>query len=249
MRVSGQRAFTLIEMAFVLLILGLLTRLAVGPLAALSEHGKRSQARQELQDIRSTVFAYLVSYGSLPCPMSVSIQLPAAPDDQNLISTQGDNDPVCSTAHGWVSANEFRLQGRVNPVGALIDPWGREYRYSVSLENNAEFGNTALPDWTTPGEASLVGVTGLSSELTLCNSLSGSGCSGLRVRSDQIAFVVSSTGADDSAGGLQHENQDDDNYFLVSDESVVPGSEFDDLIVWGATADVIYHWLQIGWLP
>lgn len=247
MRVSKQRAFTLIEMAFVLLILGLLTRLAVEPLAALNEHGKRLQAQQELQAIRSTVFAYLVSYGSLPCPMSV--QLLGAPGDQNSVVTQAEDRSICAVGHGWVSANELRLPGKVNSKGALIDPWGREYRYSVSLESHIELGNAQLPDWTTPGEASLVGVPELRSDLTLCNSLSGSGCSGSSVRSDQIAFVVSSTGADNSISGLQQENQDNDTYFLVSDESIVPGSEFDDLIVWGAAADVIYHLLQMGWLP
>lgn len=247
MKAIRQRGFTLIEMAFVLLILGLLTKLAVGPIAALREHGRRSQAQQELLDIRSTVFAYLVTYGSLPCPMSRhtadALGLPI------ISATQTNDDQVCSVEHGWVPANELRMSGSVNPVGALIDPWGREYLFSVSLENSAEVGNAALPDWTSPGEASSVGVAELTSQFALCNSLAGSGCSGLNVRSDQIAFVLSSTGADDSNVGLQHENQDNDNYFLVTSESIVPGEEFDDLIVWGSTADVIYQLLQMGWLP
>jgi len=242
------RAFTLVEMAFVLLIIGLLTRTAIGPLVAMQEHGKRQQAEQVLQQIREAIFANLVAYGSLPCPL---------PFDRSAASPVGfvnhaRNDAgrqICKTSFGLVPATTLGLSGSLSSAGALLDPWGREFRYAVSLSNNPDTGSAELPDWTTPGEASNVGISDLSADITLCNAVSRSNCAGRSVRADQIAFVVMSVGSDSTTQGMQAENQDNDNYFLVSDESMVAGAEYDDLLVWGSAADVMYWMLRMGWLP
>jgi len=201
----------------------------------------------QLHDIRETLFAYVVSYGALPCPLDQS--------SDGLMSTSTayfDSDTraaVCTIAQGWLPSSLLGIQGVVNVEGALLDPWGREYRYVVSLMSSADSGQAGLPDWTTPGEAAVVGVDHLRSDITLCNKVTRADCSGRAIRANQIAFVVLSLGADQSADGIQSENQDNDSVFLVTDESVVEGSEFDDLLVWGSAADTMYWMLRMGWLP
>ncbi|MFK8081896.1 MAG: type II secretion system protein [Granulosicoccus sp.] len=248
MRHNRERAFTLVEMAFVLLIIGLLTKTAIAPLVAIQEHGKRQQASHELQRIREAIVAHLVAYGSLPCPLSVRL----AGNSQTSYVTDNRGTPdgqICKTSFGLVPAGDLGLSGSLSSAGALLDPWGREFRYVVSLSNNPDKGNPVFPDWTTSGEAASVGIDALASEITLCNAAPRSKCAGRSVRSDQIAFVVMSMGSDSSKSGLQAENQDDDNYFIVTDESIVEGAEFDDLLVWGSAAEVMYWMLRMGWLP
>ncbi|MFK7995221.1 MAG: type II secretion system protein [Granulosicoccus sp.] len=242
------RGFTLVEMAFVLLIIGLLTKVAIGPLASLQEHGKRGQAEADLQRVREAVFAYLVAYGSLPCPLLAGRSADERPTDINTHRGQG-NAQVCGVSSGLVPAYALGLSGNLTRSGALLDPWGREFQYVVSLSSNPDSGNAALPDWTSSGEAANVGIGELSADITLCNAMPRTNCSGRSIRSNQIAFLIMSAGRDGSTRGLQAENQDGDNYFLVTDESILPGAEYDDLLVWGSAADVMYWMLRMGWLP
>lgn len=241
-RVQG---FSLVEMALVLLIIGLLAKSATGPLLALQEHGKRQHAVQQLQQIREVLFAHLVAYGALPCPLqkgtSTTLTL-------SVMSSSGDGADICRVREGFIDAHRQRINGVVSNSGALLDPWGREYRYAVSLYG-AKSDVQNLPVWTTPGEAAAAGLGALSSDIVLCNAQARGDCSGRSIRSDQIAFVVFSTASDNSSRGLQAENLDNDNYYLFAEESVVPGSEYDDLMVWGSVADVSYWMLRMGWLP
>jgi len=241
-----QNAFTLVEMAMVLLIIGVLTKSAISPLSAMREHRLHQQAEQQVQTVREAVFAYLVAYGSLPCPLSESANFLVSSNAGNLEDLSGTR---CDVASGFVPTHLLALAGATNEQGALLDPWGRSLRYAVSLSNSTEAGDQALPDWTTPGEAAHVGISNLSSSLVICNSAATANCTGRAIRASQIAFVVLSTGADSSAQGYQGENLDGDDYFVSSGLSIAQDTYYDDLLVWGSNADVIFWLLRMGWLP
>ena len=255
----GQRkGFTLVEMALVLLIIGLLSKIAIAPLAGIQEHRKRMQAEQQLQGVRDAVFSHIVAYGAIPCPLPVlssgqSVLQPIAMGGaENGVSPGGagiHSADECTVSAGVVPASRLQLPGAIDASGALLDPWGNTYRYAVSLSNSADTGNDDWPDWTTAGEASAVGIGNLSADLVLCNTAPSGQCRGRQIRADQIAFVVLSTGADASGSGMQGENLDDDRYFVVTEESIEQGSEYDDIVAWGSAADVIYWMLRMGWLP
>lgn len=244
--------FTLVEMALVLLVLGLLTRAAVLPLAALQEHRDRRATEIRLQEIRQALFAHVVAYGALPCPVTTSVErLNTA-----VVEVSRDADqalridrPRCQLEAGGVPGLALGLSGALGHNGAVLDPWGRAYKYAVSLSSHAHTGDLASADWTTPGEAARVGVRNLSADLTLCRHTSGQGCLARDVRVDQITFVVLSLGKDASTQGHQAENQDNDQYFLLQPESSVHSSQFDDQLVWGTAADTMYWMLRMGWLP
>lgn len=245
---ANARGFTLVEMALVLLIIGLLTKTAVGPLAGVMEHRKRTQAEQTLLMIRESIFAHVVAYGAIPCPLIASASGAYSMSNQ-IAQLANVSDKSCEVASGFIPAHGLRLAGAVSSSGALLDPWGREYRYAVSLEKDKRKGSAEIPYWITPGEAAVVGVGDLTADLVLCNASSGANCNGRAIRSDQIVFVILSAGGDASAEGLQSENLDNDNYFTVTDESVVTGSQYDDIVAWGSAADVMYWMLRMGWLP
>lgn len=248
-----EQGFSLIEIALVLLILGLILKSAVLPLAAMREHALRSSAEAQVQQIRESLFAFVVAYGALPCPLLLNGTPTRVPLASNALNALEISTTPCAASSGFVPAQTLGLTGALSDIGALLDPWNREYRYAVSVGDGAGASADQLDDtagfWTVPGRAASVGVKELDAELVVCHATTQSNCSGLSVRSDQIAFVVLSTGRDSSATGAQHENLDGDNHYTAAEESVVAGTEYDDIVSWGSAADVMYWMLRMGWLP
>ncbi len=244
------RGVTLVEMAIVLLILGVLTRAAITPLTASQKHRNYRRAEVSLQSIRDRLWAHVVATGALPCPVALDQERIAAvmpaPGSQSL---EQRIPRICETAHGGVPARELGLAGATGINGALLDPWNRPYRLAISLTSHAERGSPQLPDWTTPGEASSVGIAELVADLVLCNKAVQVRCPSSDTRANQLAFVVASTGEDNTTRGEQSENQDADTVFVLQEPSIRADHPFDDQLVWGTAAETLYWMLRAGWLP
>lgn len=241
-RRQTQSGFTLVEIAIVLLIVGLLTRTLLEPMTIAQKHKKFDVTRSELLKVKDSLHAHLVAVGYLPCPIGgVMVNHRAVVDSHR--------DTECEIEQGFLPAVDLGLSGSIDSNGALLDVWNRPYRYAVSLSNHNLEGNQRLPDWTTPGEASNVGLRHLSSNLVLCNEHSRAACANRNVRAKNLAFVVLSLGQDNSTKGAQLENQDSDETFVINALSIRTDSPFDDQMVWSSTQDVLYWMLRAGWLP
>lgn len=110
---SSQLGFTLIEIAIVLLILGLLAGILF-PISDLSRAAARDQeVRRQLQAIQSALEGYALEHGQLPCPASTT--------------TQGEEARISTTQ---CETNAHLLPWRV--LGTVQkDPWQRPYLYRV----------------------------------------------------------------------------------------------------------------------
>lgn len=252
--VSRLRGATLVEMALVLLILGVLTRAAITPLTAAQKHRDHRLAESGLQAIRDGLWAHVVATGALPCPVALNQQwtspeMPAPMSRREPLSTDQRVQSSCQVASGGVPARELGLAGAMDIAGALLDPWNRPYRLAISLASHAERGSVPLPDWTTPGEASSIGIAHLTGDLVLCTRSAGTRCPSSDIRANQLSFVVFSTGDDSSLSGDQSENQDADTVFVLQENSIRPDHPFDDQLVWGTAAETLYWMLRAGWLP
>lgn len=235
-----QYGFTLVEVAIVLLIVGLLTRTLLTPLIVAQQHKQYELTRTELLQVKDSLLAHLVARGYLPCPIG-SLSSSASADDPGRLE--------CLFQEGGVPAVALGLSGAIDSHGALLDEWNKPYRYALSLNNHSSLGDQRLPEWTSPGEASNVGLRHLSSNLVLCIKPSPARCANRDARANDIAFVVLSLGKDDSTNGAQLENQDGDETFVVNALTVNSESPFDDQMVWSSTQDVIYWMLRSAWLP
>ncbi|MFK7893136.1 MAG: type II secretion system protein [Granulosicoccus sp.] len=244
--------FTLIEMAMVLLILGLLTRAAIMPLTSVIEHRKQQAVDTQLQQIRQAMLSHLVAYGALPCPVAMTHgglhRLPTTPDLPSGEVTAMRWQP-CLSHQGGVPAVPLGLSGALSSSSALLDPWGQEYIYSVSLNSTTVDGELGPEIWTTPGTASHAGLSQLYADIKICSKPSRNGCPASRIRADQIAFLVLSPGEDNSSRGFQAENLDGDQDFVLLPDSVAPHEQFDDRLVWGTASEMAYWLLRMGWLP
>jgi len=108
--------FTLVEMAIVLVIVGLIISAFLTPLAAQLEQSRNAEARRDLLEIKEALLGYAVINGRLPCP-----------------DTDGNG-----TDDGCANTNANSISGGNVPWATLdtkqLDPWDRRYQYQV---NNA----------------------------------------------------------------------------------------------------------------
>ena len=232
-----EKGFTLIELAIVLLIIGLLSKNRLEPIAFAQERQRYSKSYSNLQFIKESLLAHVVATGTLPCPISAN-----KPSGANT-------SIVCNVDQGGIPAAILGIAGAVNEHGALLDEWGRDYLYAVSLSSHPAEGDQHLPDWTTVGEASAVGIANLRGSLALCMRATAVSCPMNQVRANELAFVVVSNGRKISQAARETENSDGDNIFVVAEYSIEGSTAFDDQVVWSSAQEVMYWMLRAAWLP
>ena len=217
---NKNQGVTLVELSIVLVIIGILLQSAIAPLGPARELQRIRTVSKELEIIKQAMISHLMMYGALPCP---------------LHSRSSENG--CSQATGEISAVAMGLSGVMDESSALLDPWGRSYRYAISQgeptwTSEHSFLHTPIDDW----QATLI----------LCKRAQSSGCDRAQLRADNIVFVVYSLGADPQEIGDQRENIDGDNVFSVRDESIQTDEKYDDHVTWATQSELLYWLLRAG---
>lgn len=110
------RGFSLIELAVVLLIIGLLIGGGLVALQTSTERERRANQQRQLEQVREALYGFAMSRGHLPCP------------DTDYPPNGEENRPAaaCSGAEGalpWVTLGLGRQ-----------DAWGNPLRYRVSTD-------------------------------------------------------------------------------------------------------------------
>ena len=103
--------FTLVEMAIVMVIVGLLISAFLVPLSAQQDLKDYSKAKTDLEQIKEALYGYALVNGRLPCP--------------DTDGNGNENSPCVMASTGgdlpWLDLGVDRN-----------DPWGSPYRYRVS---------------------------------------------------------------------------------------------------------------------
>ena len=169
------RGLTLIEMAVVLMILGLIVGGLLGPLDTQLEARDRRETLAQLERARDALYGYAVTRGRLPCPDSDGDGLPNPAFDP-----AGKASASCAAAEGFLPWAELGV-----PPG---DAWGNRIRYRVRA-----------PAYTWPDSDSLCNGNA-SGELDLCTQ----GNLTIRTRGDNPATNGAQEGkfAFDAATGI-----------------------------------------------
>lgn len=222
--------FTLLEMAIVLLLIGLLLGGGISLLSAQIAIQHIEATRQNMDEVMLALRGHAAfAGGRLPCPDS------EAPfdgrEDVDAISGQCQSD----LSEGWLPYVSLGGVGRT-------DAWGHRFRYRVVPEV-ARFHMENFPP----------------PSLRICRSLNASSQCLLMEASAVLAVVVShganGHGANDAQGGTlpvptgavdELANSDGDENF-VSHEPRLPagqGGEYDDLLVWLPNSS--YQALMLG---
>ena len=239
-----QKGFSLLEMAIVLVIVGLLMAGLIPSITGQIEQQHRSETRKQLDDIRQALIGFAISNGRLPCPADGTI-----PTVAGLANSAGLEKSSCAAG----------ANGGVLPWVTLgvseTDAWGRRFTYRVTpdfadaVSTTTYAGCTPIP---TPTQ----------STFALCSS--GNLAIGLTAGTTNVAnnipAVIVSHGTDGlgaympsgqqiqpipAANTDQGENADNDNNFVSHDFT----TGFDDLVVWLSPNILFNRMVMAGKLP
>ena len=135
MRMKRQAGFTLIEMAVVVFLIGLLATMGISALKAQLASAAISATKKKQDTIKDALIAYLGKNRRLPCP---------ATDNSGREGTAGVRlnqiSPNCPTYFGIVPYVDLGL-----PKSAALDGWENFFSYAVSQQWTATLLTTTAP--------------------------------------------------------------------------------------------------------
>lgn len=121
MKIKYNSGFTLVELAIVLVIIGLVLSAFLTPLAAQLAQARNTEARKDLSEIKEALLGFAVINGRLPCPDNNNDGIEDACPNTNVTATTGGNVP-------WSTLNTKQF-----------DPWQRRYQYQINNGFTAVF--------------------------------------------------------------------------------------------------------------
>lgn len=233
----GSAGFSLIEIAIVLAIVGLLLGGLLPTLSAQIESRQIAETRKQMEDILESLTGFALINGRLPCP------------------ADGTGSSGAEAVTGSGAAATCSLTLGVLPWTTLgvneTDAWGRRFTYRVTSTYADGADGTAT--------ASCNITSGVSFQLCSSGNLNVKATSGgTNVAANVPAVVVShgknGYGAFPHGGGTQlagatgdeAENADDDNIF-VSKDQIQNG--YDDLVIWLSPNSLVNRMVTAGKLP
>lgn len=238
--------FTLVEMAMVLLIVGLLLGGMLPTLSSQMEAQRVSETRRQLEEIQQALQGYAVAYGRLPCPASAS--------------SNGEESPAgggnCTNFYnGYVPAATLGITS-VNGQSLVTDGWGNPIRYAVA-GNTINGIATALTVNNGMRSATMDKIAD-ASLLNVCASgtgITGSDCGSTANKlTSKIPALVFSTGKNGGYGGsgLDEAANLDGNRVFVSHTptpAAAANGEFDDQMIWLSPNILFNRMVAAGKLP
>ena len=131
MRILPQliRGFTLIELAMVIFIIGLLLGGLLVPYATSVEQKNREQTQKRLQEIQEALYGFAVVNGRLPCPdcEASSAGCAGATRDDGLEDMSGTACAITANSSGYVGNLPWATLNVPQ-----FDDWGYAYTYRVT---------------------------------------------------------------------------------------------------------------------
>ncbi len=225
-----QTGFSLIEMAIVLVILGLLLGGLILPLSSQHEVAQRQATERQLQEIRNAIIGFVQANNRFPCPAALN---------GNGTENRSGTPLICNTPNGFLPFQALGMEGTFLN-GNIVDAWQQPFRYRVT---NPAGANWIYTRSLTPFPTQLA-------NLRIC---SDSACAANQVIATEIVAVVFSTGRDGadvpaSVSPDQLENLNANNDFVMRPKTGDDRTnfEFDDILVWISRSTLTYELGRTG---
>jgi prepilin-type N-terminal cleavage/methylation domain-containing protein len=240
----SSRGFTLVEMAMVMMIIGLLLGGLIIPLSAQMDQRRATDTLKTLSEIREALFGYALINGQLPCPAKPTI-------------ATGDTD---------AGITDCTLTSGVVPWATLgtdeTDAWGNRFTYrvddiytdSIALKTYGSGCSPPTTPATDPSQSSFALCS--TGSYTVYSDDAATTTTALYIPAIIISHGKNSGGAYTQTGEqiLPHssntgeaDNSDDDtNNKYVSH---IPTPDFDDLVVWIPNSILLNRMVAAGKLP
>lgn len=243
------RGFTLIELAIVLIVAGLMLAGTMSAYRNQLEANRIRETRATLADIREAIYGFTLGHGHLPCPAD-----PTLPDSANGAGIEArENNGACRHVDGVVPWATLGVKA--------FDAWGGRFSYRIT----AHFADTSH---VTIGPASSCAPAGdIAVSFSVCSAgditiLSQPGMLGVPT---SVAAIVSHGrnllgaygphGGSRLAGtlGAELENANDDTVFVsqpfVNQSNESTSIVYDDLVEWIPASLLIGKMVEAKRLP
>ena len=250
---NNTRGFSLVEMAIVLVILGLLIGGMAFPFSAQRDAQNQNETQKQLHEIRDALLGFAVRNNRLPCPASPASSTPSA---SNGVENPVGGGTCINPLDGFLPGVTLGV-GPTDEQGFVIDSWGNRIRYAVSTANNAL---VPTPVFTTTNGMKNGWTATMTPDLSVCSTSVGSTtgssakCSTTSVLTSSAVALIFSTGKNGKSppnGADEQANQAAHKVFIshTPRQAGSPQGEFDDLVIW-ISPNVLFHQLiSVGRLP
>lgn len=223
-----KNGFTLIELAVVLFIMGLLLSGILTPLATSLEQERRATLDQQYNDIEETLIGYAIVNGRLPCPdCPLGATAAACTAGVNAIN-DGIEDLVGTTACALGATTT--IEGNLPWVTLGVtgtDPWGNTLGYHVETA----FADGIDEAVCAPATANVSFSICTPASITIQDTGSTCGTAVANVASN-VPAVVFSQGSEAATSCNELENTDSDSTFVNRDYNLTAATYYDDMIIW-----------------
>lgn len=261
--------FSLLEMAVVLTIVGLLIAGLLPALSVQIEIQRIKDTRKQVEEIKEALVGYATINGRLPCPASATSNgLESFCSNANgacgneVLSPAPAHGRCSSPYNGFVPAATLGLSP-VDAQGYMIDAWSNRIRYAVSTASVA-----SVYTFTAPGAMRAATIANLKSDLYVCASSPNAGnpsqsatsCGTAATLTSTAPAVIYSIGKNGGSGGSSPDelananpftnpgaspNSYEDRVFVSHD----PTATFDDIVTWISPNILIGRMVAVGQLP
>ena len=246
---QNQKGFTLIELAIVLVIIGVLVGSFLGTLGARIDNTRRAETQADLEIIKNAILGFAYSSGGpyLPCPCKTNCQ--------SGIANAGLEDRTAGVCDADATDGYLGFL----PWGTLglksSDSWNTLYRYWVD------------PDFSDDGSGggSVFTLADGGSGLIKTRSPNGTTTPQLATNAVVVVFThgrnaYGGTSVDGNArpaipaGNVDELDNTDTNSEFVSRTpteagATTPGGEFDDIVFWISDYEIKARMVETGMLP
>lgn len=227
------RGFSLVEMAIVLTIVGLLMATMLPSLTSQLEQQRRNETRVRLAEIQQALMGFAIMYGRLPCPTTQT-----NPTDSGYGSEASDcwsSNPTTEGYLPWKTLGVPEVDAWGTKRTSTGDQWRGYWRYRVD-RNFAK---------TTP---LITLTTGFSTDQLLIRDSAANSLTS----SERPIAILFSTGPDLVGNGQNANTTETSPSFEQTSgiyQSDVPNAGFDDILVWLSRPQLLNRMVQAGKLP
>ncbi len=215
----GQEGFTLVELAIVMAVAGILLAGAMKLLGGQLDQSRLKATRDRLRMAYDALTAFYVAHAYLPCPADGAL----ASSDANYGRAQPETSGACTGVAATHRVLPWRTLGLQEALS--FDGWQQRLTYQVSAPlttaGAAGPGDLSIRD----GAASVAGTTELTAQAAFVVISHGENGLGAWLPSGQRKTTA-------SISAHEAENTDGAAPFVDKAPSQAVGDEFDDLVIW-----------------